>query len=311
MTLVVLLIVATSLFVGLGLISLQFRTAERRRLERLVDGTSVPASTREGDDEDSLLTRDDRGVMNRLLASFAGRTAADAERNRPIHDRLIRAGYRKPSAVVNYMGSRILLALLLPMIAVPIVSNMQLSQMRQIAFVLGASLLGYMFPSYWVTKREQKRQEQIILGLPDALDLMIVCVEAGLGINASLARVANEFALSNPVLSAEFELVTLETRAGKRTTEALRGLARRTGVSDVSSLVAMLVQTERFGTNLADTLRIQADSMRVQRMQRAEEQAQKAPLKMLFPMVIIFVATLLVTIGPGMMQMFQFFQGDR
>lgn len=310
MTLVLLLIVATSLFVGLGLVSLPFRTAERRRLERLVDGTSVPADTRIGDEE-SLLTRDDRGVMSRLLASFAGRTAADAERNRPVHDRLVRAGYRKPSAVVNYMGSRILLALLLPMIAVPIVSNMQLSQLRQVALVLGASLFGYMFPSYWVSKREQKRQEQIILGLPDALDLMIVCVEAGLGINASLARVANEFALSNPVLSAEFELVTLETRAGKRTTDALRGLAHRTGVGDVSSLVAMLVQTERFGTNLADTLRIQADSMRVQRMQRAEEQAQKAPLKMLFPMVIIFVATLLVTIGPGMMQMFQFFNGDK
>ena len=150
----------------------------------------------------------------------------------------------------------------------------------------------------------------MILGLPDGLDMMVVCVEAGLGINASLVRIADEFVLSNPIMSAEFELVTLEIRTGKSNTEALRALADRTGVSEVSSLVAMLVQTERFGTSLADTLRVQADALRVQRLQRAEELAAIAPLKMLFPTVIIFVATLIVTIGPGMLQLFQFF-GDR
>ena len=150
----------------------------------------------------------------------------------------------------------------------------------------------------------------MILGLPDALDMMVVCVEAGLGINASLSRIASEFARANPILSAEFELVTLEIRAGKSSTQALRSLAERTGVSEVSSLVAMLVQTERFGTSLADTLRVQADALRVQRLQRAEELAAIAPLKMLVPTVIIFVATLLVTIGPGMLQLFEFF-GNR
>ena len=104
---------------------------------------------------------------------------------------------------------------------------------------------------------------QIILGLPDALDLMVVCVEAGLGIQASLSRIAKAFKQNNPILSTEFELVTLETRAGKSPTDALRSLAVRSGVTDVASLVAMLVQTERFGTSLADTLRVQADSMRV------------------------------------------------
>ena len=144
---------------------------------------------------------------------------------------------------------------------------------------------------------------------PDALDLMVVCVEAGLGINMSLKRISREFARSQPILAAEFELVTLEIMAGKRTTDALRSLADRTGVDEVGSLVAMLVQTERFGTSLADTLRVHADGMRAQRMLRAEEQAGKAPLKMLFPTLIIFIATMIVTIGPGLLQMFAFF-GD-
>jgi tight adherence protein C len=108
-------------------------------------------------------------------------------------------------------------------------------------------------------------------------------------------------------MAMEFELVTLEVRAGKSTTDALRSLAERTAVTEIGSLVAMLVQTERFGTSVADTLRVFADSMRTHRMLRAEEQAGKAPLKMLFPTVVIFIATLIIAIGPGLMQMFSFF----
>ena len=136
---------------------------------------------------------------------------------------------------------------------------------------------------------------------------MVVCVEAGLGISACLARIAREFSRTNPVLSAEFELVTLESRAGKTNAAALRSLAMRTGAPEISSLVAMLVQTERFGTSLADTLRVHSDDLRIQRLQRAEELASKIPLKMLFPTVIIFVASMIVTIGPGMMQLMTFF----
>ena len=120
---------------------------------------------------------------------------------------------------------------------------------------------------------------------------------------------SREFARSHTILAAEFELVTLEIRAGKSTTEALRALGTRTGVEEVSSLVAMLVQTERFGTSLADTLRVHAESLRVQRTQRAEEQAGKAPLKMMFPTLLIFAATLMVTLGPGFLQLAAMF-GD-
>jgi tight adherence protein C len=129
---------------------------------------------------------------------------------------------------------------------------------------------------------------------------MVVCVEAGYGINQSLARVTDEFAKRSPVLSSELGLAVAETRAGKGLEGALRGLSERTGVDDVSSLVALLVQTERFGTSVANALRVHAEAMRVRRMLRAEERAQKAPLKLIFPSTLIFAALMLVFLAPSL-----------
>jgi len=221
---------------------------------------------------------------------------------------LVRAGFRRESAVVIFTGSRIVLALALPVLFLLSPAVWNLTELQLLLVLCGTSGTGFMLPGYFVTRRTKARQKEMVNGLPDALDLMVVCVEAGLGINASLNRVAQEFAVAKPVLAAEFELVTLEIRAGKSSTEALKSLSDRTGVSEVSSLVAMLVQTERFGTSLADTLRVHADAMRIQRLQRAEELAAKAPIKMLFPTVLIFAATLIVTIGPGIVQMISFFR---
>ena len=136
---------------------------------------------------------------------------------------------------------------------------------------------------------------------------MVVCVEAGLGINQSLARVSTEFESKSPILAQEFALVGHETRAGKTTTEALRALADRTGVSDISSLVAQLVQTERFGTSVANALRVHADAMRIRRMQYAEERAQKATLKLILPSTMIFAALLMLFLAPGMYNFFTAF----
>jgi tight adherence protein C len=308
------ILVATLIFASvfslvLAVGALGGRRPVRRRLARLADGgaAEVPRE-REG----GVLADERRGVWVRLLALLAGKAAAkpDAPSLDPLRRRLVQAGYRRESAVAVFMGSRILLALLVPAALALSPLAWSFAELQLAVALCAAAGIGWVAPGYWVDKKRRARQEMIVLGLPDALDMMVVCVEAGLGINASLARVADEFAHSNPILAAEFELVTLETRAGKSSTDALRALAERTGVTEVSSLVAMLVQTERFGTNLADTLRVQADSLRVQRIQRAEELAAKVPLKMLFPTVIIFVATLLVTIGPGMLQLFAFF-GDR
>ena len=281
----------------------------KRRLARLADGTS--AEVTKNADGEGVLTSESKSLLVRLLAPLAGKAAQrrDASLD-PMRLRLIQAGYRRESAITIFMGSRIALALLLPGLMLFSPLAWSFTELQLAVLLCIAAGVGVIGPGYWVDKRRKARQEMMILGLPDGLDMMVVCVEAGLGINASLVRIADEFVLSNPIMSAEFELVTLEIRTGKSNTEALRALADRTGVSEVSSLVAMLVQTERFGTSLADTLRVQADALRVQRLQRAEELAAIAPLKMLFPTVIIFVATLIVTIGPGMLQLFQFF-GDR
>jgi len=298
------LIVAFFLALGFAGASLFTSRPVRRRLARLADGSRVVIPG----DEDGLLRRDE-SVLARLLAPLAatGGTLARSQEG-SVRKRLIEAGYRRPSSVTIYMGSRVLLALVLPVAMLLISSSWDLTQTQLIVLLCGCGGLGLVAPSYFVDKMRSKRKLEIILGLPDALDLMVVCVEAGLGVNASLNRVSKEFGRANPVLAAEFELVSLEVRAGKSSINALRSLADRTGVAEVGSLVAMLVQTERFGTSLADTLRVHADGMRSQRMLRAEEQAGKAPLKMLFPTLVIFIATLIVTIGPGLLQMFAFFK---
>ena len=298
--LLVLVFSAAATFV-LAATSLAPNRTVKRRLAKLADGSAapIPMLDAEGASEQS-------NWLLKLLVPFAAKSSTGASASRA-RKRLMEAGYRRDSAVGLYMASRLLLALLLPTLVLLSSPAWDLSELKLVVLLCCSAGAGLVAPSMWLDRARSGRQMSIILGLPDALDMMVVCVEAGLGINASLARVAREFHRSNPILAAEFELVTLEIRAGKSSTDALRTLAERTGISEVASLVAMLVQTERFGTSVADTLRVHADSLRVQRLLRAEEQAGKAPLKMMFPTLIIFIATLIVTIGPGLMKMFAFF----
>jgi tight adherence protein C len=269
------------------------RPVERKRLARLSDGSRVVVSAPTSDESILADTRLSGGA--RLLTFFAGsQTETKRGRRHPLRQRLVEAGYRRDSAFATLLGARTLLAVVVPTASLAMPATWTLPMFQLISLLGVASLVGYMLPAFFLNHKARARQRHIILGLPDALDLMVVCVEAGLGVNASLSRISKEFADGNPVLSAELQLVTLEIRAGKSNTEALRALADRTGVSDLSALVSMLVQTERFGTSLADALRVQADSMRSQRMQRAEELGSKAPLKMIFPMVLIFGATMMV-----------------
>ncbi len=299
------LIVASVLAAGLGVASLPSRSLARGRLARLSDGTV--AAIERGARQATLRAHPPGGLV-RWLAPLGRRLAREERASaRPLRRRLAEAGYRHPSALGVYLGARLGLACLFPALLLLASPAWRFSGFELLASLAASAGLGYVAPRLWLDRRRRVRQRAIVNGLPDALDLLVVCVEAGLGINASLARVARETVRSHPCLSAEFELVTLETRAGKSSTEALRSLAERTGVAEVSSLVSMLVQTERFGTCLSDTLRVHAEGMRVRRLQRAEELAAKAPLKMLFPTLFIFVATLIVTIGPGLMQLLDFF----
>jgi tight adherence protein C len=306
MAIIITLILASVFMFALAIASGTQHRPLRKRLARLGDGSTGLVDESE---ESGVLGQVDQGWLITALAKLGDRaTRRDSAAQHPIRKQLAQAGYRHDSAVVVFMGARLFLALVLPTILLVMSPVWDLSERHLVALLCSAAAIGFVGPSYYLDKKRTARQWNIILGLPDALDLMVVCVEAGLGINSSLHRISKEFRRSNPILSTEFELVTLEIRTGKSTTGALRALAERTGVSEIGALVAMLVQTERFGTSLADTLRIHADGLRVQRMLRAEEQGAKAPLKMMFPTLIIFAATLLVTIGPGLLQLMGFFQ---
>jgi tight adherence protein C len=305
MEIVLVLIFAMVVMFGLAAASFGQRP-EQRRLARLAGDDVVRQPEAE---TGGVLARQDLSWFDRLMQPFAGKqdTVSSSETLAKVRRRLTYAGYRRETSVLTYMGSRVVFATLLPAIVLLTPASWTLEQLQLVFGLCAAAGIGLIAPSYWLDQKVQARQKALRLALPDALDLMVVCVEAGLGINASLKRVAEDFRTTHPILSSEFELANFETRAGKSTTDALRALADRTGVAEVSSLVAMLIQTERFGTGLADTLRVHADGMRLRRLQSAEEQANKAPLKMLFPTVFIFVAMIMIIVGPGFLQMSQYF----
>jgi tight adherence protein C len=215
--------------------------------------------------------------------------------------RLVQAGYRQHEAIAVFFGVRIGVALLCFFaFSTPIFIR------PNFAFALGACALGYLLPSMVLARLAKKRQHRIRLGMPDALDLLVVSVEAGLGLDQAIQRVGEEIAFAHEDLSDELRLVNLELRAGKGRTDALKALADRTGVDDLASLVAMLIQTDRFGTSVAQSLRVHAETMRTKRRQRAEEAAAKTGVKMVFPLVFcIFPAIWVVTIGPAAIKFVQ------
>jgi tight adherence protein C len=209
--------------------------------------------------------------------------------------RLVQAGYRRDEAMTIFFGIRIFFALsLFALFATSIVVR------PNITLALAGVGFGYIFPGMVLARLAKRRAHKIRLSLADALDLLVVSVEAGLGLDQALTRVGQELAFAYPDLSDELRLVNLELRAGKARSDALRNLADRTGVDDLSSLVTMLIQTDKFGTSVAQSLRVYSETLRTKRRQRAEEAAAKTGVKMVFPLVIcIFPAIWVVTIGPA------------
>ena len=212
--------------------------------------------------------------------------------------RLVQAGFRQRENLSIFLAIRVGFALLtFAVFASPVLVRPNL------LFALGALGLGYVLPGMVLARLAKRRQHRIRLALPDALDLLVVSVEAGLGLDQALARVGQELRSAYPDLSHDLRLVNLELLAGTARSEALRNLAERTGVDDLSALVAMLVQTDKFGTSVANSLRIFSDTLRTKRRQRAEEAAAKTGVKMVFPLVVcIFPAIWVVTIGPAAIQ---------
>ncbi len=215
---------------------------------------------------------------------------ADADVTR----RLALAGYREPYHTDVFMGSK----LLLPVLGAAIAAFFIKSSTIFWFFALGS--LGFFAPELWLGRAITARREEIRLSLPDALDLLVICMEAGLGMDQALIRVGQELRISHPQLSEEFLLINLEQRAGKPRVEAWRNMADRTGLEVVRSFVNMLVQTERFGTPISRSLGNFADALRLKRRQQAEEQAAKTTIKMIFPLVLfIFPSMFIVLLGPA------------
>ena len=215
--------------------------------------------------------------------------------------RLVAAGYRAEEALVIFLGIRVAVAaVFFAVVATPIIFR------PNVLLALGAAGLGYLLPNIVLARMEKRRQHRIRLSLPDALDLLVVSVEAGLGLDQAIQRVSEELTFAHPELCDEMRLINLELRAGKERTEALHNLGERTGVDDVISLVAMLVQTDKFGTSVAQSLRVHSDVLRTKRRQRAEEAAAKVGVKMVFPLVLcIFPAIWVVTLGPAAIKIVQ------
>src|ERR1041385_9370769 len=213
---------------------------------------------------------------------------------------LIQAGYREPRHLTIYVGSRMLLALLGMVSVIAVQGNLDLLLM------IGVGAFGFFIPRFILKRMIRDRQRRITLALPDALDLTVICVEVGLALDQAMMRVGEDLRHAHPDLSSEFHLVNLEMRAGKPRVEALQNLAARTGADDIRQLVATLVQTDRFGTSVAQALRVHSDSLRTERRQRAEEQAAKTSIKMIIPLVLFILPSILVvTLGPAIIQLYR------
>jgi len=223
---------------------------------------------------------------------------------------LVAAGYRKES-IYSLLGAKVLLAAVFPVLFFFLIlaPHQLLSDRRSWLFLMACAIVGYLLPSYWLYAKKNQRQTRIFHTLPDVLDLITVCVEAGLSMDAALIKVVETPQFRNDPLAQEIKTTTMEVRAGKPRIEALKDMAERTMVDDLKSFISMLAQTERFGTSLSRALRSHADALRVERRQRAEEAAAKTSIKMVFPLVLFIMPALLVVIlGPAIVQVTKIFR---
>ncbi|OGA29351.1 MAG: type II secretion system protein [Betaproteobacteria bacterium RIFCSPLOWO2_02_FULL_65_24] len=244
--------------------------------------------------------------------SPAGKLSQPAEgwENSTLRRQFMRAGIRNDRAILFFFATKTLLALALPALFMfsAGISHVAMTFNNVLMAVVGLAALGYYAPNLYLRHRVRVRQREVFEKLPDAIDLMTVMVEAGLGLDAAIGRVGQEIRLQSPVLEEEFHLVGLELRAGAGREQALRNLALRTGVEEMDLLVSMLVQTDRFGTSMAEALRVHSESLRTKRRLRVEEEAAKISLKLLFPLVFcIFPAIMIVLLGPAVISIYRGF----
>jgi tight adherence protein C len=217
-----------------------------------------------------------------------------------VQQRLVRAGYRGEAAVKAFYGSKVLL----PLVLCIVFTITGLAHSNPFVGYVAALGIGYLVPDFWLGRRIKARQFAIRLGLPDVLDLMVVCIEAGLSVDQATIRTADELSVGQPAISDELGLVILEQRAGRPRADAWRHLAERTDVDVVRELVTVLIQADQFGTSVAKNLRVYSETLRTRRRQQVEEKAAKTAVKLVFPLVLfIFPSLFVVTLGPSMLSM--------
>jgi len=287
--------VATAMFIfGMGILFLLSTIFDpvRRRL-RLLSGGEI-------DQEET-----GSGQFSTALEPLAGLTMPkkDWERSK-VSQMLVHAGFRAPNAITGFYAIKTVLIILLPGTVLFLASLYPHFSTKQVAFaMIITTFLAVTLPDAFLESKVRNRKRRLSNGFPDALDLLVVCTEAGLGLNQAIDRVAHEIEDNYPDLSQELELVNIEIRAGVQREDALRDLANRTGLEDIRGLVALLTQSMRLGTGVADTLRIYAEEFRDKRMQRAEEEAAKIGTKMIFPLVVcLFPGFFVVVLGPAFLR---------
>ncbi|MFH1276760.1 MAG: type II secretion system F family protein [Candidatus Eisenbacteria bacterium] len=275
---------------------------KRSRLEKRIDDLSRRQTPRRPEPT-SLMREHEPGMFGKVFVLFGGlfpqALAGDEARIR-----LLRAGFPWRDHLPVYVGLRFLSLLVGAAIGVVAAEALHWSPSYLVMMALVFGVAGYLIPDVYLFIRTDKRKQDIILGLPDALDLMVICVEAGLGLNAALLRVGQEIRSVCPPLSQELRLLNREMLAGIPRADALKNLAFRTGIDDVKALVAIVIQSEKLGTSIARSLRVHGDNLRVRRKHRAEAKARKVSVKLVFPLVFFIFPTLMVVIlGPGLIQL--------
>jgi tight adherence protein C len=243
-------------------------------------------------------------LAERLASPFSKLAPPSAAEAHKLQKQLMQAGFRSKSAPVIYRALQLAVMIGLPGLVAFACAVLGRSLSSAFVFIMLAFVAGFILPRYILGRMIRGRQQRVRWGLADALDLMVVSIEAGLGLNAAMLRISEELKDVHPDISEEFEMANLEIRVGREREEALRNLAERTGVDDLRSLVAMLIQADRFGTSIARAVRVFSDSLRTKRRQRAEQAAQKAAVKLLFPLSCFLFPTLFIAIlGPAALQL--------
>jgi len=289
MSFFLMLVIFIALAVGVAVAGMRLYVQPKEAIERVVGGAEPAEQVAP---HPSLAMHE----LIKRLGNFIPQSPKDVT---VMQRRLIRAGMRGENSLKILYGAKAACGILLPLVSIAAVVGASTDTSNKFLIVMAAAAIGFFGPNEYVRRKAAHRQHQIARGLPNALDLLVVCVESGLGLDQAIMQVSKELDKAHPEISEEFAFVTLELKAGKRRADALRNLSERTGVEDLKKLVAVLIQADRFGTGIAQSLRAHSDFMRVQARQVAEEKAAKLGVKLIFPIFFCILPTLfVVTVGP-------------